>query len=83
MPAYLKLKRLKATINPANNDLRETVKNAQELALIEDLGIQIINLIKENNLNTRQVNALLECVQVEIKEFPLIQKICSCHSGLK
>ncbi len=65
------VKKFKATINPTTDDLRETVNDPKALMLIEELTLQILDLIVKKSLNTRQVNALLECIQVEIKEFTL------------
>ena len=62
------VKKLKATVDPVGNDLRETIKNVNELMLIEDLALQVISLIAKNNLTIKQANALFECVQREVRE---------------
>ncbi|WP_373845560.1 hypothetical protein [Clostridium sp.] len=45
--------------------------NSLELDLIRKISSQIIDSIIENGLNTRQVDALLELIQVQVKECKL------------
>ncbi|MFU0784311.1 hypothetical protein [Clostridium sp.] len=45
--------------------------NSSELDLIRKISSQIIDSIIENALNTRQVDALLELIQVQVKECKL------------
>ncbi len=45
--------------------------NSVELDLINKISSQIMDSIIENGLNTRQVDALLELIQVQVKECKL------------
>ncbi|WP_183128073.1 hypothetical protein [Clostridium autoethanogenum] len=45
--------------------------NSVDLDLIKKISSQVINIIIENGLNTRQVDILLELIQAQIKECKL------------
>lgn len=53
------------------NDKELQNLNSADLDLIKKISSQVINIIIENGLNTRQVDILLELIQAQIKECKL------------
>ncbi|WP_217301964.1 hypothetical protein [Clostridium sp. 001] len=53
------------------NDKELQNLNSIDLDLIKKISSQVINIIIENGLNTRQVDILLELIQAQIKECKL------------
>lgn len=60
---------LKATISSCTTDTAKSMRESG--SIIEKLAVEVVKLLTEKDLNYRQALAVLELVQVEIKECKL------------